>query len=137
MSLLLDARPHSIAVRKAITAALAPDWSAYDYGKVPGANGNPGELPAIFALVSVERRPNVNLRMSAQSARVGWRLSVECVGRTVAEAAWAMNRVSLAVNEQALTIGSQLTSPIQFESDQAPAPDDDQYAGRSFWVYSH
>lgn len=134
---VLDARLHAAAVRTAITAALAPSWTAYDYGKVPGADGNTGTLPNIFCLVSVERRFNSNLRLSAQAGTGGWRVSVRCLGRTVDEARWAMDRVTRALNEARLLIDGRATTPIQFESDQAPAFDDGRYSGLSSWTYAH
>jgi hypothetical protein len=136
VTVVLDSRPHATACRTAITATLAPSWTAYDYGKVPGADGNPGTLPNIYALVSVERRYNPTLRLSAQSGAVGWRVAVRVVGRTVDEARWALSRVADALNEQRLTVGAQTTTPLQFESEQSPEPDDGRFSALTLYTYS-
>lgn len=137
MSLVLDSRPHAAAARQAVTTSLAPDWIAYDYGKVPGSDGNRGALPSIFALVSVERRSNPNLRLSANASQIGWRLSVEVVGRTADEARWALHRVSIALNEVRLLVDGRPSTPIQFESDQPPSRDETRYSASSLWTYAH
>lgn len=138
MSVLLDSRPHAKVVRTLLTDAA--DWTAYDYGKVPGSDGNPGTLPPIYALVSVERRFNSNLRMSAQAGRIGWRLAVRVVGRTPDEARWALMTVAGVLNESRLALltstGPRHTTPIQFESEQSPEKDDGRYSALSIWVYA-
>lgn len=141
MTVLLDARPHAEAATTAISTALAP-WEVFDYGHVPGADGNEGDLPDIYALLTVERRANPNLRLSAQASRVGWRLTVRVVGTDVDETRWALRQVSAALNERRLPIvvsddETRPTSPIQFESDQSPEPDDGRYAALSSWTYAH
>lgn len=137
MSLVIDARPHAAAVKAAVTAAMAPLWTAYDYGKVPGSDGNAGTLPSIYALVSVERRFNSNLRLSAQASQTGWRVTVRLVGRTIEESRWAMNRAAVALNEARLSVEGRSTSPIQFETDQSPELDGGRYSGLSSWTYAH
>lgn len=140
MAVLLDSRAHASAVRTLVSDALGP-WDAYYYGKVPGSDGNPGTLPHIFALVSVERRFNPNLRLSANATGVGWRISVRVVGRTVDEARWALMFVTAALNEARLSLltdsGPRSTTPIQFESEQPPALDDGRYSATSTWTYAH
>lgn len=139
MSVLLDSRPHAKAIREAVSEALGPS-DAYDYGKVPGADGNDGRLPDIYALVSVERRFNPTLRLSGQSGVIGWRAAVRVVGRTPDETRWALMFVASALNEARLAIltedGPKSTTPIQFESEQAPEKDDSRYSALSLWTYS-
>lgn len=136
MTVLLDSRPHADAAKAAITAALG-SWQAYDYGEVPGADGNAGALPNIYALVTVERMSGMPLRMSAQASRAGWRITARCVGRTPDECRWALAKVAAALNEVSLTVSGAVTSPIQFESDHAPAPDAGLISGMSLWTYTH
>lgn len=135
MSVVIDSREHASAVKAALTAEL-DEWDAYDYDELPGSNGNAGTLPAIFVLVAVERRYNPLLR-SARAGATGWRVSVRCVGRTIDEARWAMYHAGLALNEQVLTVDGSPTTRLQFESDEAPAPDDGRYSGRAFYTYTH
>lgn len=134
--IVLDSRAHATAVKAAIKAQLGPN-NAYDYGTVPGADGNTGTLPNIFVLVSVERRYNPNLRLSAQAGTTGWRIGVRALGRTVDESRWALLKVATALNEARLTIDGTTTTPIQFESDQAPVLDEGRYSALSLWTYSH
>ncbi|MCD4535644.1 hypothetical protein LRP67_16245 [Nocardioides sp. cx-169] len=139
---LIDARPHSAAVKAAIKAQFGPR-DAYDYGTVPGDKNAATEslrkakLPDIFAVVSVERRYSPVLRTTAQAGSAGWRVSVRCMGRTVLEAQWAMFHASLALNERRLLVDDKHTTPLQFESDEAPAWDDARFAGLVIFTYAH
>lgn len=128
MTVVLDSRTHATAIRTAIKVQFGPN-DVYDYDDVPTTP------PDIFALVSVERRFNPDLKMSAQATTGGWRVAVRSLGTTVDEARWAMVKVTAALNEARLSIGGQTTTPIQFESDQAPVLDDSRYAGLSLWIY--
>lgn len=135
MSVVLDPRLHMAAVKTAIKAQLGPN-DVYDVGQVPGSNGNAGALPKIFVLVSLERRYNSELRLSAQASMTSWRIAVRSVGRTVDETLWAMFRVTTALNENRVTVDGNISSPIQFESDQAPVYDDGRYSGSAFFTFS-
>jgi hypothetical protein len=53
----------------------------YDYGKVPGADGNEGTIPTVFAVLSIERR-YVEPNKASGTGRTGWRVSVRYVGTT-------------------------------------------------------
>ncbi len=136
MSVTIDAREHATALKAAISAQLGPH-DVYDYDDVPGSNGNAGQLPPIYVVLSVERRYNPRLRVTARASTSGWRVSARGVGRTVDEARWALFQVATALNEVSLTVDGKPTSPIQFEADQAPALDDKRYSGLSLWTYSH
>lgn len=136
MSVVLDSRLHANAVKAAVTDELGP-WDAYDYDEVPGTNGNAGTVPAIFVLVSVERRYNPNLRSTAKAGMTGWRIAVRAVGPTVDEVRWALLKVATALNEERLTVDGSPTTPIQFESDQAPEFDDGRYSGIALYTYAH
>ena len=133
MTALLDSRPLTEAIRTAIEAQFGT-WQVYDYGQVPGADGNAGTLPDIYALLSVERRGNPQVRASARTTRTGWRFTVRVVGRTVNEARWALAKVAAAVNENQLNVGTDTTTPIQFERDQAPELDEGRYTALSSWT---
>lgn len=133
MTALLDARPLTEAIRAAIQY-FEDDLPVYDYGRVPGADGNAGTLPNIYALLSVERRGNPQIRASARTTRTGWRFTVRVVGRTTNEARWALAKVAGAVNEAVLVVGDEQTTPIQFERDQAPELDEGRHAALSSWT---
>lgn len=136
MSVLIDARPHSKAIVAAVTAEL-DIWSAYTYDKVPGLQANTGTAPGIFVAVSVERRTNPVLRTPGRAGSAGWRVSLRCVGRTVAEAQWAQWRVGVALNENRLLVNSVYTSRFQPEPSDAPAPDDGRYSAVETYIYTH
>jgi hypothetical protein len=136
VSVVLDSRAHATAVKAAIKAQLGPN-NAYDYDEVPGTNGNAGILPNIYVLVTVQRRFNGNRRLTAQAGLTGWRISARAVGRTIDEVRWAMFKVATALNEERLTISGSTTTPIQFETDQAPESDDGRFSGLALYTYAH
>lgn len=136
MSALVDARPVVEAIRTAIEAQLG-GWQVYDYGQVPGADGNTGALPNIYALLSIERTPSSVRRMSAQRNVSGWRFTVRVVGRTVNEARWALAKVAVAVNEVTLIADGRQSTPIQHERDQAPELDEGRFSALSSWTTTH
>lgn len=132
----LDSRPHIAAIRAAIKAEIGPN-NVYEYGQVPGADGNAGTLPNIFVLVAIERRYNPTLNLAAKAGATGWRVSARAVGRTVDEARWALFKVATALNEQRLTIEGRATTPLQFESDRTPEKDDGRFSGVAMYTYAH
>lgn len=142
MTVVLDPRVHAAAAKAAIDAAVGPDPATsltrvFDYDDVPGTNKNPGTPPNIHVLISLERRYNPNLR-SAKAGAAGWRLAARGIGRTVDESRWALLMVATALNEKRLFIGEDEipTTPIQYESGQAPELDDGMYAGLDFYTYA-
>jgi hypothetical protein len=142
VSRVLDSRAYATAIKAAIAAELGPipgtsDTRVYDYDEVPGANGNTGTQPNIYVVVSLERRYNPNLRSTAQAGMTGWRLAVRANGRTVDEVRWALLKAAVALNENRLTVDGTSTTPIQFESDQAPLYDEGLYTAVAFYTYAH
>lgn len=124
------------ALKAAIESQLGAAADVYDYSTVPGTNGNSGKVPSAFVIVSAERRYNPNLRSTARAGGSGWRISVRCVASTVTNVGLLMNAVSVALNENRLTINGDTTTPIQFESDRAAEYDDGRYAAYSIWTYA-
>lgn len=129
----IDTRDHARAIATAVSATNLP---LYDYGKVPGADGNPGTLPDIYCLTTVERRAGLPVRRVATTGRTGWRATFRVVGRTVDEVRWGLKQVSDALDSQRLTINGVETTPIQTESEQAPGPDEGRQSGLSSWIYT-
>lgn len=132
---LVDSRSHAEAVKAALVATVGA--KVYDYDEVPSMNGNPGVLPNIYVVVSVERRAGAPRRASASTGRTGWRVAARAVGRTVDETRWAMAKVAAALNEARLTIDGTETTPAQFEADQAPELDNGRYSGLALYTYVH
>lgn len=135
-TLLLDARAHATALKAAVTAEL-DEWQAYDYGKVPGSDGNTGVLPNLFALITVDQVPSGSPRMSGQTGTTRWIVSVRGVGRTVDEARWVLFKAAAALHEQVLTVDGRTTEPLQARPGQSPRKDGTRYSGLSVYVYSH
>lgn len=133
---LLDSRPQAVAIKAAIKASFGPN-DVYDYGQVPGADGNAGTLPDIFALISLERTTNPTVNMAAKAGTTGWRVSVRVVGRTTDEARWALFKAATALNEAQLTIESRITTPLFLESEQTPTPDDGRFSGVAIYTFNH
>lgn len=131
---VIDERPHAAALEAALTATVGAG-RIFDYGMVPGADGNAGTLPPIYVLLSIARR-YVQPTTAGRSAVTGWRVSCRYVGRTVAEARWAQMQVATALNEVRLSIGGATTTPITHESTTAIEPDDGMQSGLSSWTYA-
>lgn len=107
----------------------------YDYGKVPGADGNAGTLPPIYLLLTVERRATGVYR-AARAGVSGWRISIRGVGRTVDEARWALHKATVALDEQNLLIGGKTSTPVTFNTSQAVGKDDGRFSGLIAWTYA-
>lgn len=142
MSALLDERPYVVAVRAAINEA-STEFDAYDYDDIPGGPQNATEagrnasLPKMFALVSLERRANTQLRLTANTTRTGWRLAIRAAGRTTDECRGVGFKTAVALHEEQLLIDGRLTTPIQFESQRAAEWDDGRYVSDYIWTFAH
>lgn len=130
----LDVRPHMAAIKALIDATLSPHKS-YGYDNLPGMNGTAGEVPAIFAVVSVERRFAGTPRMNGRPSRSGWRVSARWAGRTLNEALWAEERVTSALEGVKVTLDGQTSTPISHEVSQAAAYDDGRMVGLTEFTY--
>lgn len=130
----LDERKHREAIKALLTAAVGPN-RVYDYGKVPGADGNEGTLPPIFLLVSVERR-YVEPQKGGQATRSGWRVNVRYAGSSVNEADWAAWKVTQALDGARLVIDGATSLPVVHELSEDIAPDGGRFAGRKQWIYA-
>lgn len=139
MTALLDSRPHAEAVKAAIRAKLSPSSPAtahvYDYDDVPSTYGNAGTLPNIFVVLSVERRAGSPLRGTGRTGTSGWRIALRGVGRTVDESRFALLRAAEALDGARLTVSGEKSTPVLFETDQAPEYDDGRWSGSSVWTY--
>lgn len=139
-ALVLDERKHVAAIKTVLEAALGnepgtvpPVGRVYDYGTVPGADGNAGTLPNIFTLLGLERR-YVEPDRAGRTSRSGWRLTVRYVGRTVDEARWAAAKVAAAL-ETRLVVDGVTSTPLTHESTQAIALDEGRFSGWAAFTY--
>lgn len=142
VDLLLDVRPHVVAIKAAVDARLG-DWKLYSYSEVPGDKNNPIEaernepLPNLYAVLAVERRFIPASRRNALASRTGWRASIRVVGRSVNEALFLDERVALALNEVPLVIDGRPTTRLQHESSTTPEPDGGRCSGLVIYTYVH
>lgn len=124
---------HFDAVMAALTAAGA---RPYGYDTVP-----PSTVTA-YTLVTVTDRFGGNPRMSAQIGTRGIRVTVRAVGITVKNAREMRDRADVALREQRITVGSHVSTPVQFESSDPVAQDGDVrttglwYSGLSLYTYT-
>lgn len=134
---VLDERPHFEAIKARIAATnVALGADTYDFGEVPGEDGNPGTIPRIFVLLQVERRYMQNTRGVREATRSGWRVSIRYVGATSNEAKWAGKQVSTAMEAARLDVEGFESTPVEHESTEAVRPDDGMFSGLSAWTYA-
>lgn len=109
-----DLRIHFDYWEPALAAALSPNV-AYLRGEVPGIDGNEGKTPRIYAVLDLRRRVFTPTALDDGPDVSGWSLSVFCVGKSVREAAWALNRVTSTYEHAVVTLGAYTSTPIRVE----------------------
>lgn len=115
----LDEREHIAALSAAIKPHIDIN-DVFQYGKVPGLDGNPGVEPRLYVLVQVERRALPAGRSARMASRSSWRASVRAVGTTIGECQWLTERIAIALEAQRLTVGGLTSTPIQHENGESP-----------------
>lgn len=129
----LDTRDHVAA----LTAALAhPELPVFEYGEVPGLNGNPGSTPDQYVLLQVERRTVPNVRMVGLASRTGWRITVRPVAPDATRCRWALNHVSTRLEGCTLSVGGFDSIPLQHETTDSVTPDEGLFSAVARWTYS-
>lgn len=124
----------------ALTAALAP-LPVYEYGRVPGMKrddghgSNPGQTPASYGLLQVERVYLESATAARLSRRTSWRASLRAVGKSPADCKAALSALG-AVENARLTIDARTSTPVAHESSEAPAPDDGWHSALVRFTYS-
>jgi hypothetical protein len=135
-----DEREHDATIRPLLADALGTedngDARIYAYGEVPGMDGNPGTVPAIYALLVIERRYVPPGLMVARANRSGWRVTVRGVGRTVNEARWAITKATRTLEDRRLQIAGATSTPLILEVAQLVEPDDGRFSGLATWTYA-
>ena len=115
----------------AIIAALnAAEANPFDYDDID--RDNP---PEQYTEVTVSRRYGGTDRNDSTTGRVGWRITTRAVATTVSNAREMRNRTVAALLYKRVTVGGELTTPIQFESEDPIAPDDGMFSGLCTWTY--
>jgi len=130
----LDASAHWSAIKALLADTVGDD--VYDYGKVPGADGNPGTLPTAFVMLSVDRRFIPSGWLSGRTSATGWRVFCHHVGNTAPNARTVGNWVTAALNEARITVDGIASTPITHETTDPVAVDDGMFSGQSTWTYA-
>ena len=118
----LDEIAHWDVIAAALTVRLGPS-RVFKHGEVPGLDGHEGEVPPIFALLAIQRRFVAARKSSRRAESSGWRISVRRAAETVDEAAWAALRITEALDDVRLTIGSHISTPVLHETTTSAVPD--------------
>jgi hypothetical protein len=132
----LDERQHAAALKAAIKARLAPGDEVYEYGDVPGLDGNAGIEPDLYVLLQIERRYLPAAHSPREATRTAWRATIRSVGTTVNECRWVSLKVAQALDSVRLTIGGIESTRIQHETTDAPEPRNGRADSLSRWTYS-
>jgi len=130
----LDATAHWNAVKALITATDVGE-NVYDYGKVPGADGNPGQVPTYYVLLTVERR-FVQPDRGGRAGVTGWRITARYVSTSSQNARLVGNWVTSALDGTRVTVDGIQGTSITHESTNAVQPDDGMFSGLSQWTYA-
>lgn len=141
MSLVFDERAVSAAVIALFAAAPIP---IYPTDEVPGSNDNPPpssdappeETPPVFADLTISRVYQPAQRYGGASTKVTWRVLIRVVGRTVREAQWAKNQVSLVMDSAMPDIAGVTCTPLSHEADTAISFTDGFQEGASSWTFT-
>lgn len=130
---IYDAAAQWNAVKVLLVASPLGNF-AYDYGKVPGADGNSGALPTTYVEFAVAPRyvPTNNGR----TGRAGWRVMARYVGNTSPNARVVGGWIWTALKGARITVGDVQSTPLAFTpGGDELTPDDGMYSGEFFFDY--
>jgi len=122
------------AILAAINAAIAPAV-AYEYGKVPGTNGNAGSEPTKYVLVAISRRYVPERRASGEVTVPGGRLSTRYIAKSVADGRTMRQRTTDVLEDKILTTAAGEVGPFVFESGDPFQPDETFQVATDLWTF--
>jgi hypothetical protein len=126
---------HAVAVLAVIDAALAAmtvPRHAYDLDTLARL----ATKPADYVEVTVSRRAGADRRACGATERGGWRVTTRAVGQTETNARLMLERTRGALEYKRLTVGGEVSTPIQFESEEVIGPDENLWTGLMAWTYA-
>ena len=123
------------AILAAINAALSPAAVAYEYGKVPGANGNAGTEPARYVVVTVSRRYVPERRASGYVSVPGGRLGVRYIAKAATDVRNMRRLATEVIEDQILTTDAGEVGPFTFESGDPARPDGAYLVADDSWTF--
>lgn len=123
------------AILAAINAAIGPGATAYEYDKIPGANGNAGTEPAQYVAVALSRRYVDNRRFGGSVMLPGGRLETRYAAKSITNARNMRRLVTAAIEDTTLTGPGGEVGPFTFESAEAFRPDQTYQVGTDVWTF--
>lgn len=119
----MTAQQTMTAALAALNAALPAAVDAYDLDKVPSPR------PAEYVTALLVRRSGARLNSGGTTGIVGYRLRVRAVSQTqTANVRKSLETCRAALEFKRLTVGSQRSTPIQFETEDDMGGDDGWFA---------
>ena len=122
------------AILSAINAAIAPAV-AYEYGGVPGSDGNAGTEPPKYVLVDLSRRYVESFRSGGDPSVLGHRLGTRYVAKNLADARTMRDRVMTALEGQIIATPAGEIGPFVFESSDSFLPTEGFQVGTDTWTF--
>ena len=123
------------AILAALNTALAPAV-AYEYGDVPGTNGNPGTVPDRYVLIDLSRRYVEGRMISGEPRWKGYRLGTRYAAKVTDDARTMRARVTEALENKTLaTASGGEVGPFVFETAESIRPDDGYQSGADTWTF--
>lgn len=127
---LVSAQTNATAVLAAINAQFT-STRAYDLDAVPTPR------PSEYVEVTVSRRFGGTQTLAARSSLVGYRVTCRAVSHVkVANVRNALEKCRTALEYQRLTVGTEQTTPIQFETEDPAAYDDGWFSGLASFTFT-
>lgn len=112
-----------------ITRLTALGAVPYDYDDLPA------KRPDWYTEVTVTRRFGGEQRGSGERDGRFYRATTRQVAKTVSNAR-NLRTKSAALEDSTLTVGSETTTPIEFETAEVIGPDDGWYSGLETWTFA-
>jgi hypothetical protein len=122
------------AILATLNAAIAPSV-AYEYGKVPGSNGNAGTEPAKYLLIDVTRRYVDSHRASGVTSLTGYRLGTRYVAKSIGDAREMRRRTATALEDQILATADGELGPFTFEAADSLVLTEGYHVGTDTWTF--
>lgn len=124
-----DEELHATAVKAVLTTASAAPYDLDDLKAL-------ATPPAQYVEVTVSRRFGGEARNAGPKSRTGWRITTRQVAATVSNAREMRKRTHAALEAVRLTVGAEVSSPIEFEGGEPIGEDEGQWSGLETWTYS-
>lgn len=121
------------AVAQAVIGVLGSAFP-YDVDDVPGTNGNAGTLPTRYTEVTVSRRYGGPVRGDATPTTIGYRITTRAVAKNVTDARNLRRLAMRDLENVALTVGAEKSTPVAFESADPIGPDAGWFSGLVTWT---